>query len=128
MRMLEFHIETDNVDRAFEFYKKLLPYKKELRWSDGNAGALVLPDGSAFGIWKTGHSGVYDGRGGAHLHFAFQIDPDQYAACKQKLLDLGLSPEEHNWPSGHKSLYFFDPDGHQGEFMTCDWFGLRNED
>jgi hypothetical protein len=28
---------------------------------------------------------------------------------------------EYVWPSGHRSVYFFDYDGHQGEFMTTDW-------
>lgn len=125
--MLEAHIEVADLDRAFEFYKRLLPYRKEIRWSDGKAGALVFDDGSAFGIWEQGMLGIHDGRAAAHLHFAFQIEPDEYAAYKRKIAELGLEPREHTWPNGHKSVYFFDPDGHQGEFMTCDWFGLRND-
>lgn len=125
--MLEFHIEVHDVERSFAFYRELLPYKKELRWSDGQAGALVLADGSAFGIWKNGKRGLYDGRGGAHLHFAFQIKPDEYEAVVRKLTGMGLDPVEHTWPSGERSVYFFDPDGHQGEFMTCDWFGFSSQ-
>ncbi len=128
MRMLEFHIEVADVEAALEFYQQLLPYEKITRWGDGSAVALVMPDGAAFGIWKKGKIGLFDGRGGAHLHFAFQIEPDEYEHYKQRLLDLGHSPEEHVWPSGQRSLYFFDDDGHQGEFMTCDWFGLSATD
>ena len=125
LRMLEFHIEVEDVERSFAFYTELLAHEKVLRWSDGNAGAIVLKNGSAFGIWKKGHRGMFDGRGGEHLHFAFQIDPGEYDSYKQKLRDLGRDIEEHEWPSGHRSVYFFDDDGHQGEFMTCDWFGIR---
>jgi catechol 2,3-dioxygenase-like lactoylglutathione lyase family enzyme len=101
-----------------------LPYEKVVRWQDGSAVALVMPDGSAFGIWKEGKKGLFRGRGGQHLHFAFQITPDEYDTFTKRLRALNVAFDEHNWPNGHRSIYFFDPDGHQGEFMTCDWLAL----
>lgn len=127
MRIVEFHIEVADVDRSFDFYKHLLPYRKVIRWNEGQAGALLLDDGTAFGIWKQGTVGIHEGRAGAHVHFAFQIKPEEYDSYKTKIIDLGLEPREHTWPSGHKSVYFFDPDGHQGEFMTGDWFGHQDD-
>lgn len=124
MRLLEIHIEVEDLERSLDFYQQIIPHKKIVRWSDGSAAALVLEDGSAFGIWRIGTRGLHDGRGGEHLHFAFQIKSEEYENFKQRLESLGISPTEHQWDNGERSLYFFDPDGHQGEFMTCDWLAL----
>jgi catechol 2,3-dioxygenase-like lactoylglutathione lyase family enzyme len=121
MRFLELHIEVDDLARSEAFYSALLPVAKITRWSDGLAVALVLPDGTALGLWRRGKEGLYGGRGGDHLHFALQIAPDEYDAMKDRLASLEVDYVEHAWGDGHRSLYFFDPDGHQGEFMTKDW-------
>ncbi len=127
MRILELHIEVEDVERSVAFYKQLLPIARVAAWNDGDVVALVLEDGTAFGLWKQGTEGLFDGRGARHLHFAFQIKPEEYDEYRQKLTDLGLQPDEHKWPDGHRSLYFFDPDGHQGEFMTKDWLYKADE-
>ena len=125
MRLLEVHIEVADLERSLEFYSSLLPHKKIVRFKDGNAAAMVLEDGTAFGLWLIGKTGLHGGRGAEHLHFAFQIRPDEYDPYKVKLVNLHVDVIEHQWPSGERSLYFFDPDGHQGEFLTSDWFGLN---
>ena len=55
------------------------------------------------------------------LHFAFDIPADQLDNYKQKLQDLGLEVMEHSWGEDWNSIYFFDFDGHQGEFITGGW-------
>ena len=121
MRILEIHIEVSDIDASLEFYKKLLPYHKLTKWSDKKAYAFILDDGSAFGIWEKGKMGLHKGQAGEHVHYAFQISPDEYALYKLKLLTIPVEIIEHQWGDGHRSLYFFDPDNHQGEFMTKDW-------
>jgi len=125
MRLVETHIEVADVERAVEFYAALLPHRKVVRWSDGSAAAIVLEDGGAFGLWSIGKEGLHGGRGGEHQHFAFQIEPGEYDEYKVKLESLGVKPIEHEWNNGGRSIYFFDADGHQGEFMTTDWIGLQ---
>ena len=126
MRFLEMHIEVADLARSLDFYRKILPVEKVVRWKDGSAVALVLPDGSAFGIWLKGKVGVHNGQGAEHLHFAFQIEPDEYTTYVEKLKSHGIRIIEHKWPDGHRSIYFFDPDHHQGELMTKDWlYGLE---
>ena len=125
MRFLEAHIEVADLERSIDFYSSLLPHKKIVRFKDGNAAALVFDDGSALGLWLTGKTGLHGGKGAQHLHFAFQINPDEYDRYKERLEKLQVEVIEHHWPSGERSLYFFDSDGHQGEFLTSDWFGLR---
>ena len=126
MRLIEAHIEVSDLQRALDFYSTLLPHKKIVKWTDSSAVALVLHDGSAFGLWKIGKKGLHGGRGAAHLHFALQIEPHEFDDYKGRLEGLGVEVIEHEWPSGQRSLYFFDPDGHQGELITCDWFGLSD--
>ena len=77
---------------------------------------------------EKGKQGLYDGRGAEHLHYAFQIDPDEYDDYLSRLKALGVEVIEHEWSNGHRSLYFFDHDGHQGELMTCDWLELFGPD
>lgn len=125
--MLELHIEVYDLERAETFYTALLPHVKVTRWTDGSAVAIVLEDGSALGLWEKGKVGLHGGRGAEHLHFAFQIKPDEYDKYRERLVDLGCEPIDHVWPNGQRSLYAFDPDGHQVEFMTVDWIrGVRD--
>ncbi|MBD3403874.1 hypothetical protein GF420_13355 [candidate division GN15 bacterium] len=121
MRILELHIEVSDLDRSLEFYTALLPHEKVVRWQDNSAAALVFPDGTSMGLWRTGKRGLYDGRGGEHLHFAFQIEDHEYDSIRARVVELGCEVIDHVWPNGKRSLYFFDPDNHQVEFMTVDW-------
>lgn len=123
MRLLEVHIGVSDVDRSVRLYERLLDYKKTIRWDNDRVAALILKDGTSFGIWPKDKLGIHDGRAGTHVHFAFQIAPSEYQQCKAKIESAGLEPLEYQWPSGHRSLYFFDYDGHQAEFMTVDWLG-----
>lgn len=127
MRIIEIHIEVSDLDRAQAFYSALLPHTGVTRWSDGSAVAIVLEDGSALGLWKRGRVGLHGGRGANHLHFAFKIEPGEYDEYRQRLVDLGCKPIDHVWPNGERSVYTFDHDGHQLEFMTVDWIrGIRD--
>lgn len=127
MRLLEVHIEVEDIQRSLDFYKSIIPHNKITDWKDRSAAAIILNDGTAFGLWQKGKRGLFDGRGGEHVHFAFQIKPDEYSEMIGKLTALKVDYKEHNWPNGQHSVYFFDPDGHQGEIMTCDWHDLSNE-
>ena len=126
MRLVETHIEVTDVKKSLELYSKLLPHRKVVTWADDKIGAVVLEDGSAFGCWTKGLYGIHNGQGGAHVHFAFQIAPDEYQTYFNLIKSCGLEPLEFTWETGHKSVYFFDYDGNQGEFITADWITLNN--
>jgi len=126
MKLIETHIEVEDVEKSLSLYQSLISHKKCLRWADGNVAALVLDDGSEFGIWKKGHRGIHEGQGGQHVHFAFQIKHEEYDDYKEKIVSTGMKPLFYEWETSHKSLYFFDHDGHQCEFITGNWIDLNN--
>lgn len=123
VRLVETHIEVRDLEKSFALYDKLIPHARVDRWGDetGSVAAFVLEGGEAFALWQQGKIGVLGGRGGAHLHFAFQIQPEEYETYVTLIRAAGLEPLEHVWENGKKSVYFFDYDGHQGEFITDDW-------
>ena len=126
MKLIETHIEVEDVEKSLNLYKQLIPHKTILRWAEGNVAALVLNDGSAFGIWKKGHKGIHNGLAGQKTHFAFQIKEDGYTDCVELIKECGLEPLEYDWGNKYKSVYFFDYDGHQGEFITGNWIELND--
>lgn len=121
MHILEIHLEVSDLEKSLALYSKLIPFKEIEHWDDKKAAALVLENGSAFGLWLKGKIGIHGGRGGEHVHFAFRIKPEEYDRYVDLIRLSGLEPLEHSWPQGGRSVYFFDYDGNQGEFMTIDW-------
>ena len=126
MKLVELHLEVNDLPKSIEFYENLLPDSKRTNWSDGSAAAFVLSDGSAIGLWKKGKRGLFNGRSGDHTHYAIQIKPDEYEIYLERIKKLQIEYNEHTWKNGHRSIYYFDPDNHQGEFITCDWLELFN--
>ncbi len=122
MRLLEIHLECADLEASIRFYRSLLPQAR-LLWDgvDDPQAFLVLPDGTALGLWSTGTRGVHEGQGGSHVHWAMQVKPDELPGIADRLASLGVKPLEWAWKDGARSVYFFDRDGHQGEFMSKDW-------
>jgi catechol 2,3-dioxygenase-like lactoylglutathione lyase family enzyme len=127
VQLLETHIEVSDLEKSVALYSALIPHTRVERWGDdetGRAAALILEGGEAFGLWEEGKIGIHGGRAGKHLHFAFQIAPEEYDRYVALIRAEGLEPLEHVWERGAKSVYFFDDDGHQGEFITANWHDL----
>ena len=121
MRLFEVHLEVEDIDRSLAFYQAILPHEKLHRWKDGSAVALVLEDGAALGLWKKGKHGRFNGRAGEHVHFAFSIADEDYEQHKSRVVALGVEIFEMS-EGQDRSIYFFAPDGHQGEFYTASRF------
>lgn len=122
MRLLEIHLECSDLKASIDFYTRLLPEARLLWEGDDDPQAfLVLPDGTALGLWRAGTRGVHKGLAGGHVHWALQVTPDELPQFAERLKSLGIEPLDWLWKDGGRSVYFFDRDGHQGEFMNKDW-------
>ena len=84
---------------------------------------LQVGDHARLGLWAPGPKEFGD-EGGAHVHFAFSVDPGGLDALHARLEESGVGvrgPVEH--PGGDRSIYFEDPEGNVVE--AWDFFGRR---
>jgi len=72
---------------------------------------LGAGDAARLGIWKPGEKEFGD-EGGAHVHFAFAVEPRRLAGLAERLAACGVDvdgPHEHD--GGDRSMYVRDPEG-----------------
>jgi len=121
LRLLELHLEVSDLDRSLTFYSQLFPEARVVGWDKKTAAALVFDDGSAIGLWIAGKVGLKGSRAGDHVHYAVHVTHDELEVMRTRLQAMDVEVFDHAWDPPHKSIYYFDPDGHQGEFITKDW-------
>ena len=57
-------------------------------------------------------------------HIAFEVSQAEYEVRKKEIQSAGIAiTHEHTWPSGFKSFYFDDPDGHVLEVVPEGMWG-----
>ncbi|MBK6266423.1 VOC family protein [Marivirga sp. S37H4] len=58
-------------------------------------------------------------------HIAFEVKAEEYESAKKELYEKGIMiTYEHQWPTGKRSAYFEDPEGHVLEIVPS---GLWDE-
>jgi len=74
MRMIEIHLECEDLERSLKLYTALLPHDRII-WNGPTdpQAFIVLADGTALGLWEKGTRGIHRGQGAEHVHYAFQI-------------------------------------------------------
>lgn len=90
---------------------------------DGDRVWLQVGRHARLGLWSPGPKEFGD-EGGAHVHFAFSVDPGGLDALHARLDGTGVQvrgPVEH--PGGDRSIYFEDPEGNVVE--AWDFFGRQ---
>lgn len=128
-RVLETALYVTDVNRAVEFYQRVLGFTvlaksgkpERLAAMDvgGNHILLLFKDGET---WKDvtlpgGRIPGFDGTGKGHT--AFPIAASELAAWEKQLSALGVAVESKvEWERGGKSIYFRDPDGNLLELAT----------
>jgi len=80
------------------------------------AAAVGDPD-----LWRP-QVGIADGRGGVHVHYAFQVDESGFGELVARLEEFGLLPEvlSSEDEGRGRAAYVTDPDGNVVEFWTYD--------
>lgn len=124
--VLETAIYVDDLDRARDFYERVLMLRP--MHADGRMSAYDAGPGSAFLVFKRGASNhrtklpggaipAHDGRG--PLHFALAVDGAALPDWEAHLAREKVAIEDRvTWPRGGISIYFRDPDGHLVELAT----------
>jgi catechol 2,3-dioxygenase-like lactoylglutathione lyase family enzyme len=124
--LLEAALYVEDMDRAVAFFAGVLGFRcmdagSRLSAFDlGRSGVLLLCTRGASRTDLISDGGVIPGHDGfGPQHIAFAIEADGYASWRAHLQSRGVMiRSEVVWPSGARSLYFEDPDGHILEFAT----------
>ena len=114
----ELVLEVLDLDRAVAFYGATLGLPLYSRRDDR---AWFIAGRSRIGLWSP-QIGLANGRGGVHVHYAFNVDERDFGAIVGRLEEAGLAPEVISFEDdGHgRAVYVTDPDGNVVEFWTWD--------
>ena len=117
---------VDDLQRAITFYRELLGV--EVIRQDERFSALRLNDqqvlllfrrGASLSPMPVGSSFVPPHDGAGPMHICFGIEEEDFSLWEEKLERSGIPLEsEVRWPTGARSLYFRDPEGHAVELAT----------
>ena len=118
----ELVLEVADLDTAEAFYADVLGLPVVERWQQREAVWLLAGERTRIGLWKGPQVGIAGGRGGAHVHFALHIAPDDYDAAVERLRARGFDPHEELFRSydSSRAVYATDPDGNVVELWTFD--------
>ena len=116
----ELVLEVSDLDAARRFYRDLLGFEETL-YGEGRDDRYWYLIGSTarLGLW-TPQVGLAGGRGGAHVHFAFQLPPEELDPLLDRLRGVGAEVEGPIQLGADRAIYITDPDGNVVEFWTQD--------
>ena len=116
----ELVLEVSDLDAARRFYRDLLGFEETL-YGEGRDDRLWYLIGSSarLGLW-TPQVGLAGGRGGAHVHFAFQLAREELDPLLERLSAAGVEVEGPIQLGADRAIYVTDPDGNVVEFWTQD--------
>ena len=116
----ELVLEVSDLDAARHFYRDLLGFEETL-YGEGRDDRLWYLIGSSarLGLW-TPQVGLAGGRGGAHVHFAFQLPREGLDPLLERLRAAGVEVEGPIQLGADRAIYVTDPDGNVVEFWTQD--------
>jgi catechol 2,3-dioxygenase-like lactoylglutathione lyase family enzyme len=128
-RVLETALYVEDVDRAVEFYQRVLGFGVLQKSGEPERLAAMDVGGKhVLLLFKSGetHKDVilpggkipgFDGKGNGHT--AFPIAASELEAWEKQLAAHGIAIESAvKWERGGKSIYFRDPDGNLLELAT----------
>jgi catechol-2,3-dioxygenase len=114
----ELVLEVSDLDAARRFYGEVLGFE-ETRYGEGRDDRLwyLIGDTARLGLW-TPQVGLAGGRGGAHVHFAFQLAREELDPLLARLRSRGTDVEGPIQLGADRAIYVTDPDGNVVEFWT----------
>lgn len=116
----ELVLEVFDLDAARHFYRDVLGFEETL-YGEGAEGRYwyLVGDTARLGLW-TEQVGLAGGRGGAHVHFAFNVDDGEIDGLKARIEGAGAEVEGPIQLGPGRAIYVSDPDGNVVEFWSQD--------
>ena len=116
----ELVLEVSDLEAARHFYRDLLGFEETL-YGEGRDDRLwyLIGQSARLGLW-TPQVGLAGGRGGAHVHFAFQLAREELDPLLERLSAAGVEVEGPIQLGADRAIYVTDPDGNVVEFWTQD--------
>ena len=116
----ELVLEVTDLDAARRFYRDVLGFEETL-YGEGREGRYwyLVGETARLGLW-TEQVGLAGGRGGAHVHFAFQVPDPEVDRIKERIEAAGAEVEGPIQLGPGRAVYVTDPDGNVVEFWSQD--------
>jgi catechol-2,3-dioxygenase len=116
----ELVLEVSDLEATRRFYGDLLGFE-ETRYGEGRDDRLwyLIGDTARLGLW-TPQVGLAGGRGGVHVHFAFQLAREELDPLLERLRSRHTAVEGPIQLGADRAIYVTDPDGNVVEFWTQD--------
>jgi catechol 2,3-dioxygenase-like lactoylglutathione lyase family enzyme len=116
----ELVLEVDDLEAARRFYRDVLGFEETL-FGEGAGGRYwyLIGETARLGLW-TEQVGLAGGRGGAHVHYAFNVADDEIDRLKSRIEAAGTEVEGPIQLGPGRAIYVTDPDGNVVEFWSQD--------
>jgi catechol 2,3-dioxygenase-like lactoylglutathione lyase family enzyme len=116
----ELVLEVTDLEAARRFYCDVLGFEETL-YGEGAEGRYwyLVGDTARLGVW-TEQVGLAGGRGGAHVHYAFNVADEEIDGLREKVESAGAEVEGPIQLGPGRAIYVTDPDGNVVEFWSQD--------
>src|SRR5512133_2364118 len=123
----ELVLEVADLEAARTFYRDVLGFEETL-YGEGREGRYwyLVGETARLGLW-TPQTGLAGGRGGAHVHFAFQVEDEVVDRLEERIADQGVEVEGPIQLGPGRAIYVTDPDGNVVEFWSQDMGAYTSE-
>jgi catechol-2,3-dioxygenase len=116
----ELVLEVSDLEAARRFYRDVLGFEETL-YGEGAEGRYwyLVGETARLGLW-TEQVGLAGGRGGAHVHYAFNVPDEAIDSLKERIGSVGAEVEGPIQLGPGRAIYVTDPDGNVVEFWSQD--------
>ena len=116
----ELVLEVSDLGAARRFYRDVLGLEETL-YGEGAEGRYwyLVGETARLGLW-TEQVGLAGGRGGAHVHYAFNIADKEIDRIRERIEKAGAEVQGPIQLGPGRAIYVTDPDGNVVEFWSQD--------